>query len=257
MRNPGLFLYCALCSLFSTWIALAQKPQPTSQHTVAVPANRIRFIKAFVVDSRLAALRRDADQQSQLLQRLRTGRQVFIIGSSSKKFYKVAVSRRRRGWIHQAAVAVPSRAGDDEHIMRLIGESADESERIILCRLLIEHFKRSRHAAQALSTLGQEAESLAELLSRRVGKRIEKLSVKDGQVSLRDLYLNDPALDRYSRLGIRFDFNESTREYVYDGQAYREIINRFPASPEAEYARKRLDQIKQKLGRAMKSSSED
>jgi hypothetical protein len=248
MCKSRLFIYCALCSLAPIWIALAQ----SNQHTVIAPTSRIRFIKAFVVDSRLSALRRDPNEQSQVLQRLHTGRQIFIIGSSRSrsdqpKFYRVAVSRRRRGWIHEAAVAVPGRAGDDERILHLIDETTGKIDQVILCRLLVERFNRSRYIAQALSRLGQEAESVAESLSRQANRRLEKLGAKDSRISLRDFYLNDPALDRYSRLGIRFDFNESTREYVYDGQAYRDILNRFPKSPEAEYARKRLDQIKQKL----------
>jgi len=46
-----------------------------------------------------------------------------------------------------------------------------------------------------------------------------------------------------------FDFNQSTSEYVYDGDAYRKIVRRFPDTEQAKVARERLEAVKQKLTR--------
>ena len=51
--------------------------QPQSIQSVRAP----RLVKAFVVDDRLSVLRREADVRSQVVQRLRLGRPVYIIGS--------------------------------------------------------------------------------------------------------------------------------------------------------------------------------
>ena len=160
-------------------------------------------------------------------------------------FYRVAVTRRTRGWIHQAALTVPARPGEGERILGLIESATDSLERIALCKLFLEHLGRSRLAPRVLLALAQEADRAATSLSRRARKRLAKLN----EDNTRDYYLNDSSLDRYSKLRIKFDFNRSTTEYVYDGQAYREIIRRFPASPEAKRARQRLDRTEQKLAR--------
>lgn len=230
--------------------AFAQSGKPSATVSPASSARSARFIKAFVVDDRLSALRRDADMQSEVIQRLRLGRRVFIIGTKSgghdgPTFYRVAVTRRTRGWIHRAALTVPGRPGEDERITRLIESASDGLDRIAMCELFLEHFGRSPRAPRVLLALAQEADRAATTLNRRARKRLAKLD----EENLRDYYLNDPGLDRYSKLRIKFDFNPSTTEYIYDGQAYREIIKRFPASDEAKHARRRLDRTEQKLAR--------
>jgi hypothetical protein len=47
-------------------------------------------------------------------------------------------------------------------------------------------------------------------------------------------------LDRYRRQGIVFDFDAAARRFRYDGAAFREILRRYPRSPEASEARARL-----------------
>ncbi|PYT02243.1 MAG: hypothetical protein DMF60_21890, partial [Acidobacteria bacterium] len=59
--------------------------------------------------------------------------------------------------------------------------------------------------------------------------------------------LNDAGLDRYSKLRIVFDFNESISEFVYDGRAYRDVVRRFPDREEATIARKRLELAGRKM----------
>jgi hypothetical protein len=162
-------------------------------------------------------------------------------------FYRVVVSRRTRGWVHQAAIVRPDRAGEDERLLRLANSADSGIDRIVLCRLLIDHFNRSPLIPRALLELAEEAERAASSVSERARRRLSRLG-KDGHMA-RDYYLSDAGLDRYSRLGLRFDFDEAAAEYVYDGQAYRDIIRRSPLSPEARVARDRLDLVARRRNR--------
>ena len=131
--------------------------------------------------------------------------------------------------------------------MNQIEGSIDGVDRITLCRILIDRFGQSRFVPRAMLLLGEEAERVAETLSQRTRKRLAEVRAADA--SLRDYYLSDAGLDRYSRLGIVFDFNESTSDFVYDGKAYREIVRRFPNREEAKLARQRLDLTNRKMAR--------
>lgn len=233
-------LLCALIAPFLLSVASTTFAQANQQGSLP------KFTKAFVVDDRLSALRRNADVKSPVIHRLRIGRPVFIFASKTSgfdqsRFYRVAVSRRTRGWIHEAAVAVPGRAGEDQRFMKLIQNTGDGIDRITLCRLFLEHFNRSALAPRALLAIGEEADRAAATLTRYARKRLKELDEKNGNASIRDYYLNDAGLDRYSKLQVAFDFKDSTAEYSYDGKAYREIIRRFPDSKEAQIARARLD----------------
>jgi hypothetical protein len=163
-------------------------------------------------------------------------------------FFRVAVTRRTRGWIHAAALAVQGRAGEEQRIMTLIEESSDSADKITLSRLIIDRFAQSRLVPRAMLLLGEEAERVAETLSQRTRRRLAE--VHAGDASLRDYYLSDAGLDRYSRLGIVFDFNESTGEFIYNGKAYRDIVRRFPKGEEANLARQRLDLAGRKTAQA-------
>ena len=213
---------------------------PSPQGTADPP----RYLKAFVIDDRLSALRREPRIQSEVIRRIRLAQPVFIVGSSKGKigeprFYRVAITRRTRGWIHASAIAVLNRTGEDQRIMSLIEHSNDGVDKITLCRLIIGHFSQSRFVPRAMLLLGEEAERAAKTLSQRTRRRLSE--VHDADTNLRDYFLSDAGLDRYSRLGIAFDFNESSGDFSYDGKAYREIIRRFPNRNEAKLARQHLD----------------
>jgi hypothetical protein len=87
--------------------------------------------------------------------------------------------------------------------------------------------------------LGEEAERVAEILSQRTRRRLGE--VRSAVAEVRDYYLSDAGLDRYSKLGVVFDFHDSTGEFAYDGKAYQDVIRRYPRSDEAKLARQRLD----------------
>jgi hypothetical protein len=243
--------------LMSASSASTQQVTKRAQRTDGIgsaqaPAGRVAYLKAFVIDDRLSALRREPGVQSQVIRRLRLGHPVFIVSTNKSKasrlrFCRVAVTRRTRGWIHESALAVQSRPGEDQRIMNLIEFSSDGVDKIMLCRIIIERFSQSRLVPRAMLLLGEEAEHVAETLSRRTRRRLAE--VRGADASLRDYCLSDAGLDRYSRLGVVFDFNESTGEFVYDGKAYREIVRRFPEGEEAKLARQRLDLTSRKTAR--------
>lgn len=230
----------------SEWLTGAQKGG-AGQAT-----RRISFVRAVVIDARFSALRREPSLQSEVIHRLRLGRPVFIIRDrynvgAHTGFVRIAASRRTRGWVHQLALAVPGRPGEDQRIMKLIETTSDGFDRITLCRVLIDRFSGSRLVPRSLLLIGEEGERSAETLTRHARRQLAESSSQTLNAGEREFFLNDPALDRYSRLRIVFDFNEQTHSYVYDGRAYRDLLARFPNSEEASLARRRLDQAKGKI----------
>src|SRR5438132_4520884 len=140
------------------------KPQPAvASETTGSQASpkHLSFIRAFVVDDRLSALRREPDLQSEVIHRLRLGRSVYIVGSTQKaapRFCRVAVTRRTRGWILESALARSGKQGEDARIMKRLDNSKDGLDRIALCRLLLERFGHSQLIPRALLAMGDEAD---------------------------------------------------------------------------------------------------
>jgi hypothetical protein len=52
--------------------------------------------------------------------------------------------------------------------------------------------------------------------------------------------LNYSGLDRYNRQGVIFTFDREAKKFHYDGAGWREIVRRYPQSPEASEAQTRL-----------------
>ena len=161
-------------------------------------------------------------------------------------FYRVAVTRRTRGWIHEAAVAVPGRAGEDKRVLERLTSMVDHFDRVTLCHLFIEKFTNSPLMPQALLLFGEEMDRAAHTLSHNATRRLKNLQEEQAD-RRRDYYLSDPGLDRYSKLGVRFQYAEKSGEYVYDGQAYRDLVKRFPRSEQAEASRRHLEEAKEKF----------
>jgi hypothetical protein len=61
-----------------------------------------------------------------------------------------------------------------------------------------------------------------------------------GGAPLFSYFLNFNGLDRYNRQGITFVFDARTKRFRYDGEGWQELVYRYPRSPEAAEARKRL-----------------
>src|SRR5437762_6191787 len=199
---------------------------------------------AVVVDERLSALRVAPDLSARLLERLSRGHLVSIRGERTAadglKFYRVALSRRTFGWLQSDAVVVPWRAGDDRRLVTLI-ENSDEFDRIVRAKTFIDAFPRSALVPKVLALYASEADDVAEKLSQTAQRRFTKNELPlDGAPEF-SYYLNYSGLDRYNREGITFQFDRATKKFSYDGAAWRELIKRYPNSPEAADARKHLE----------------
>jgi len=258
-RAPRLLMIAAALVLLPLLQARASEPgsgrtitrheAPPTSPSPTTPS-RPKLIRAFVVDDKLSALRRDPEEGAPVLHRLRLAHQVFLIESrnhSQSTYSRVAVSTRTRGWLHRAAVVVPGRSGDDEALLKLIRSTTDSADRMVLCRIMDDHFKTSPLDKQALLILGEEADRVARSLGKKANKRLTGLKSDALRAQIHDYYVNDPALDKYSRLSVRFKYNQATSEYIYDGAAYSAIIKKFPASEEAAIARQRLEKDAEKL----------
>jgi len=189
--------------------------------------------RGVVIDERLSAVRSAPDMKSRLVQRLGRGRVVGILGMpvarGGVKFYRVAISRNRRGWILSEAVVRSGSAADGERLLQLIEEKPDEYSRVVLARLCADEFSRTPVALKCLVRLGEAAERAADRLSRDAARRYPVDGSSEDE--RRKLFLNFPGLDRYNRLRINFDYGDG--RLVYDGAAYRELKRRYPRSAEA------------------------
>jgi hypothetical protein len=199
---------------------------------------------AVVADERLAALRSVPEPTARLLRRLSRGRFVSIRGSSRNRdglvFYHVVVTRRTSGWLQSEAVIASWRAGDDERLLRLIG-GADEFDRVARARVFLDAFPRSTLRPQVLLMYGDAAEDAAAKLSREAERRFERRELPAEGAPEFSYYLNYSGLDRYNRQGVTFTFDRSAKKFHYEGAAWRQILQRYPKSPEAAEARKRLE----------------
>lgn len=193
---------------------------------------------AVVVDERLSALRSTPDLSGRLIRRVGRGRFVSVRGwkkdSESVVFYRVSVSSRTHGWMQREAVVSVATPGEDKRLASLILNSVD-FDRIARARIFLDLFPRSSLRPQMLILFGDAAEKAGAQLSRDAARRL-------GTVEF-SYYLNYTGLDRYNRQGVRFLLDRTTKQFRYDGAVWRELIRRYPTSPEAIEARERLKEL--------------
>ena len=198
---------------------------------------------AVVADERLAALRIAPNLSARLIRRLGRGSLVSVRGSIRNRegvpFSHVVVTRRTAGWIQSEALISSGRTGDDQRLAHLIG-GTDEFERIARARIFLETFPRSALRPKVLLALGDAAEEAAQQLSREAPRRFERREIPTDGAPEFSYYMNYNGLDRYNRQGVTFTFDRATNQFHYDGAAWREIVRRYPNSPEAAEAKKRL-----------------
>ena len=198
---------------------------------------------AVVVDERLSALRATPELSGRLLRRM--GRGALVAVTSEKRsrdsvvFYRVSVTTRTAGWIQRDAVAAPSRAGDDARLLRLI-KASEDFDRIARARIFLDNFKSSELRPEVLLIYSQAAEDIAGRLSREAMRRLDKKLMDAGGAPLHSYFLNYNGLDRYNRQGVTFVFDAREKTLRYDGEGWEELVHRYPRSPEAAEARKRL-----------------
>ncbi|MDT5061232.1 MAG: hypothetical protein QOH63_1691 [Acidobacteriota bacterium] len=224
-----------VCFLFPTTPAAAQQRR--------MPEGGQR---AVIVDERLAVLRDAPDLSANLLQRMSRGRVVAVKGAKRAPdgvtFYRVAVTRRTGGWVQSEAVVSLVRKDDDERLLRLI-QNSEDFDRIIRARIFLDVFQRSPLRPMVLMIYGETAEKAAGKLSRDAVRRLDEKEMAAGGAPAFTYFLNFNGLDRYRRQGITFTFDRATKQFHYDGASWREIVRRYPRSPEAEEARKRLEAL--------------
>lgn len=232
---PGILLSLILGLTAAQHGLAAQKRRPPGGGQSAV-----------VVDERLAALLDAPNLSARLLQRMKRGRLVAIVavkrGWDGVWFYRVAVTSRTRGWVQSEALVSASRRGDDERLLNLI-RTSKEFDRLARARIFLDYFPRSSLRPQALLMLGEAAEEAAQKMTREAGRRLDEDEMRAGGAPLFSYYLNYNGLDRYRRQEISFLFDRATRAFHYDGRSWREIVRKYPRSPEAETARQRLNAL--------------
>jgi hypothetical protein len=154
-------------------------------------------------------------------------------------FIRVAVTRRTRGWIQHEALISPDRKGDDARLLSLINASTD-FDRIARARIFLDAFPHSALRPRVLVIFADEAEKTAAKISREAVRRLDATEMKATGAPIASYFLNYSGLDRYRRQGIVFTFDEASRQFHYEGAAWREILRRYPATREAITARRRL-----------------
>jgi hypothetical protein len=198
---------------------------------------------AVVVDERLSALRATPELSGVLLRRMGRGALVAIKGEKRGRegvvFYRVNVTSRTSGWIQRDALVSPSRTGDDARLLRLIRGSED-FDRIARARIFLDNFTASEFRPEVLLIYCQAAEDVAGRLSRDASRRLDDSDMSAGGAPLFSYFLNYNGLDRYNRQGISFVFDAREKRFHYDGEGWQELVHRYPRSPEATEARKRL-----------------
>ncbi|HEY0080113.1 MAG TPA: hypothetical protein VGB73_15995 [Pyrinomonadaceae bacterium] len=241
-RPTLLNSFVCLISLLTFLMTFAAADAHAQKRRANVKGGR----SAIVVDERLSALRQEPDPSAPLLQRLGRGRVVSVNGarrtSDGISFYRVAVTRRTRGWVQADSLVAIWRNGDDQRLLRLVRASED-FDRLARARIFLDAFTHSPSRPAALLLFGQAAQQAADKLSREAARRLDEREMAAGGAPLHTYFLNYTGLDRYNRQGITFTFDLNAKRYRYDGQALRELIRRYPQTPEAVQARKHLQAL--------------
>jgi len=230
---------------FSITIVLLASQQLSAQKKRIPPGGRI----AIVADERLAALRNAPNLSARLIRRLSRGRLVSVRDTRRNRegvvFDRVVVTRRTSGWVQSEAIISSRRTGDDARLCYLI-EGSDEFDRVARARIFVDIFPHSRLLPTVLLMLGDAAEEAAAKLSREAQRRLERREIPANGAPEFTYYLNYSGLDRYNRQGVMFTFDRLSKQFHYEGAAWREILRRFPNRPESIEARKRLEHLSTK-----------
>jgi hypothetical protein len=199
-----------------------------------------------VADERLSALRATPALTGKLVRRMGRGSLVAI--KSDKRspegiiFYKVNVTTRTSGWIQREAVFAPARAGDDARLLRLI-KASEAFDQVVRAKIFLDNFTSSELRPEALLIYALAAEDAASHLSRDAQRKLDEQEMMAGGAQLFSYFLNFNELDRYNRQGITFVFDQRTRQFRYDGEGWQELVHRYPRSPQAMEARRRLEAV--------------
>ncbi len=204
---------------------------------------------AVVIDETLAVLRQRPSLFSESVQRMHRGRKVQILGTAEAdgvKFFKVAVPPTNFGWVQADAVFGHFRAADEERLARLM-QAASGFDQIEIAVEFFKLYPDSRFRPPVLLLFGDLLEEVAAKLTKDAGNKLKRAEMAASGAPLHSYFLNYVSLDRYRKLGITFLFNSSTRAFHYEGASWKELVAKYPASPEAAEAQKRLVYLRSKM----------
>ena len=244
MKFPQLPISLALVFVCLLSAATAQR-RPTAKVRVAG--------QAMVIDETLSVLRSKPSLFAPPVQRMRRGRKVQILGSTEAdgvKFYKVAAVPGNSGWVQSEALFGRFRPSDEERFARLV-QAADGFDQIELAVAFFEMYPASKFRPPLLLLFGDLLEDAASKLSRDAASRLSRREMAASGAPLHSYYLNFNMLDRYRKLGIRFLFNSSTRNFHYDGASWKEIAKSYPESSVAAEARQRLESLTMRMQKSV------
>lgn len=196
--------------------------------------------RAVIVDEKLAALRVEPKLNANLIRRLSRGRKVIISErrtlSEGESFCRVTVTRRTRGWVLCASLSAPGVKKDELRLLNLIKE-AQGFERMARAKIFLDQFAISAYRPEVLLLEAEAAENAAADLTREAERKFRREHTSFANAPAHFYYLNYSGLDRLNRLGVKYIFDSAAKQFHYDGAAWREILRRYPRSPEAERAR--------------------
>jgi len=246
--TPAAALFLLVISINAP--AQRRKPPPVARpkapiaRPVATPGQM-----AVVIDETLSVLRLEPSLFSEAIQRMHRGRTVQILGTAEAdgvKFFRIAVPPANFGWVQSDAVFGPFRPGDEQRLARLM-QAATGFDQIEIAVEFFKLYPRSKFRPPVLLLFGDLLEEVAAKITRDASNKLKRPEMAATGAPLHSYYLNFVSLDRYRRLGIAFLFNSSARAFHYDGTSWKEIVEKFPATPEAGEARNRLDSLAAKM----------
>jgi hypothetical protein len=222
---------------------------PGQKNRVPAPTSNEIGQKAVVIDETLSVLRAKPSLFAEPIQRMRRGRKVQIQAvteADGVKFYKVTAPPTSFGWVQSEAVFGKFRAADEQRLAALV-QASTGFEQLEVATEFLNLFGDSTLRPSILLLFGDLMEETAAKLSRDALSKLSRKEMAATAAPLHSYYLNFVSLDRYRKLGVTFRFNTATRQFHYDGQSWRELVAKYPASPEAIEAKKRLDSAREKL----------
>jgi hypothetical protein len=249
MRLSAVILAFVLIQLLGTGAAAQRRPAPVNKPKPSSVKGIEVGQSAVVVDETLSVLRKEPSLFSEPVHRAQRGRTVQIQGmkeADGVKFYKVVAPPTNFGWIQADAVFGKFRPGDEERFSKLV-QVTDGFDQIEMATQFFEMYPVSKFKPATLLLVGDVLEEVAAKLSKDANNRLRRPEMAASAAPMHSYFLNFVSLDRYRKLGIIFLFNSDAKAFHYDGASWKEIVAKFPTSPEAAEAKKRLSNLATKM----------
>lgn len=244
MNVMRIFLALFLLMIpYADFVDAQRRGRPVSQRVAEIGQT------AAVMDESISVLRSRPSLFADPVQRMRMGRKVKITGvaeADGVKFFRVTATPPAAGWVQAEAVFGKFRADDEERLARLV-QASSGFEQIEAATHFFELYPTSKLRPPILLLFGDLLEDAATKLTRDATNRLSRREMAASGAPLHSYYLNFVSLDRYRKLGVVFLFNSSTKQFHYDGKAWKEVTTKFSTSNESIEAQKRLDSLKEKM----------